>query len=522
MIKQKLRKWLGIDTAVETPTAKEEAISVFSTDAKYRTNGNNRATVIGEAYERTFKFPEYVDDAGKNVAMDSGTSLVTAVGSKQQFIDRCGIPEAQILWYASQSFIGYQLCAMLVQHWLISKACSMPAEDAVRKWFQITINDGTKVDPKVIDALKKADVRYKLKSNLIDFVQKGRTFGIRVALFKVRTDDPDLYYSSPFNIDAVKPGSYEGISQIDPYWCTPVPDASTTSDPVDIYFYEPTWWQIQGRRYHRSHLVIFRTEELPDALKPTYSYGGVSIPQKIYERVYAAERTANEAPMLALTKRTTVMKTDLTAAQADPVKFVLKQQDWINNWNNYGIKNLGLDDELDQHDTSLNDLDAVIMTQYQLVAAIANVPSVKLLGTSPKGFNTTGEFEEANYHEALESLQSTHLTAFVDRHHELVIKSEFSNQDPFSTSIVWNSLDAMTAQELATLNKMKADTGVALSGIGAIDGQDERNRIISDIDSGYNGLETAAPDVDDGDGDSTGSDDEENGNSDDPNSNETP
>lgn len=494
MIKQLLRKWLNVDPPKDST---KPSTGVFSTDPNLRLMRGEGAQLLGEAYDRTFKklptFKRELD--GVTVAMDSG-GLPDVVGTKQQFVDTSLIPVAQVYWYGSQSFIGYPMCSMLSQHWLIMKCCLMPARDAVRKWFEITSNDGTEIKPEVIAEINEADKVFRLKKNLIEFVQKGRVFGIRVALFVVDTDNPREYYGNPFNIDAVKPGTYRGISQIDPYWCTPVPDEVNTSMPADIHFYEPTWWQIQGIRYHRSHLLIFRTEELPDVLKPSYSYGGVSIPQKIYERVYASERTANEAPMLALTKRTTVMTTDLAAAQADPDKFYAKMAKWSQDWNNYGIKNIGLDDKVEQHETSLADLDAVIMTQYQLVAAAANVPSVKLLGTSPKGFNATGEFEESNYHEELESLQSEFLTEMVQRHHALVIKSLISPNAPLETGIMWNSLDAMTAKEMAELNKLKADTGATLSSVGAIDGQDERNRIISDGESGYNGLAPLAPEPD--------------------------
>lgn len=515
LIKQKLRKWLNVEPAKEV--SKPGATGVFSTDPNLRMMQDNGRVLLGEAYERTFKtLPTFErENDGTMVAMDAG-GLPNVVGTKQQFVDTSLIPVAQVYWYGSQSFIGYPLCSMLSQHWLIAKCCLMPARDAVRKWFEITSNDGKEITPDVIAKMHEADKIFKLKKNLIEFVQKGRIFGIRVALFVVDVPDPDLYYASPFNVDAVRPGSYRGISQIDPYWCTPVPDEVNTSQPADIYFYEPTWWQIQGRRYHRSHLIIFRTEELPDVLKPSYSYGGVSIPQKVYERVYASERTANEAPMLALTKRTTVMTTDLAAAQADPEKFLAKMQKWSQDWNNYGIKNIGMDDKIEQHETSLADLDAVIMTQYQLVAAAANVPSVKLLGTSPKGFNTTGEFEESSYHEELESMQSEFLTEMVQRHHVLVIKSLIAPSAPFNTSIMWNSLDAMTGKELAELNKLKADTDASLSAVGAIDGQDIRNRLIADGESGYNGLSPLAPEPDEsGEEDSNGGNDDEMSNRDD-------
>ena len=55
-----------------------------------------------------------------------------------------------------------------------------------------------------------------------------------------------------------------------------------------------------------SHFVILRGPEVSDILKPSYLYGGLPLTQLILERVYGAERTANEAPMLALTKRLVV------------------------------------------------------------------------------------------------------------------------------------------------------------------------------------------------------------------------
>jgi len=426
-----------------------------------------------------------------NSATQIAGTAMDQVNLKQQNQGGSSIPQQQVFWYASQSFIGFQLAAMLSQQWLIKKCCLMPAKDAVRNGYEITVNDGTEIEPEVLDAMRKMDVEYRLNYNLIQFVDQGRIFGIRVAMFIVDSDDKDYYYK-PFNADGVTPGSYKGISQIDPYWVTPQLDTEAAGAPASIHFYEPTWWNVAGKLIHRTHLVIFRTEEVPDILKPTYIYGGVSIPQKIYERVYAAERCANEAPLLALTKRTDVIKADMSQAVANEPSFTARVQQWVFNRDNYGIKMIGQEEEMQQFDTSLADLDAVIMTQYQLVAAAANVPSVKLLGTAPKGFNSTGEYEEANYHEELESIQAHDLTPMIERHHLLLIRSEICPKfgiKPFTTTVSWKPLDAMTGKELAELNKMKAETANVLSQIGAIDGEDERQRITADPESGYTGLE---------------------------------
>jgi phage-related protein (TIGR01555 family) len=490
MIKRLLDKMGYVKKPEPVEVKPERPRQTFSTEDVYQSM-HERTEML---WEKNFK-PLPKGSAG--IAMDSKSdtfAMDNNLNVKIPFNNNEIIPPAQLLWYAGQTFIGYQLCAMLDQQWLISKCCLMPAKDAVRNGYEVTINDGEDFEGEhaaILDDIRKADVKYHINKNLIEFIQMGRVFGIRVAMFIVDSDDPD-YYVHPFNPDGVMPGSYRGISQIDPYWITPQLSAESSGNPAAIDFYEPTWWIINGKPIHRTHLVIFKTEEVADILKPTYIFGGIPIPQKIAERVYAAERIANEAPMLALTKRTDVINIDLAQAAAQPGGVVNRIQQWVYNRDNYGIKTLGLDEDMKQFDTSLTDLDAVIMTQYQLVAAASNVPATKLMGTSPKGFNATGEFEEASYHEELESLQCHDLTPLLDRHHLLLIRSEIApryNLEPFNTTITWKPVDAMTAEELAALNKLKAETGQVLITSGAIDGNDERGRIIADPESGYSGME---------------------------------
>jgi len=458
---------------------------MFSTD--FLPPVKSRKLEIAKALDATFKKAlSPLQQHIPGTAMDSGAFTVP----KLNYSSGNTIPESQILWYASQGFIGYQNCALLAQNWAVAKACLVPAEDATRNGFEITVNDGTEVSAEVLDDMRRLDAEFELNKNLIEFVQMGRQFGIRLAMFEVESNDPE-YYSKPFNPDGVRPGSYKGISQIDPYWCAPQLDTRSASDPTSKDFYEPTWWKIGSKLVHKSHIIRFRTEEVADILKPAYYYGGPSIPQKIYERVYASERTANEAPMLALTKRTDVINVDIEAATANQQDFVGRIAQWVYNRDNYGIKALGLDEQMQQFDTSLTDFDAMIMTQYQLVAAIANMPATKILGTTPKGFNATGEYDEAVYHEHLESIQTHGLTPLIDRHHLLLQRSVICPKygiKPFETTVSWNSLDAMTAKEMAEVNKAKAETGNALIQSGAIDGEDERKRIVSDPESGYAGL----------------------------------
>lgn len=459
--------------------------------AKAIDHAKNIKAILETAFQRSAEDDHYPP----NYAMDSvdgGQPLSVKQLSRMGY----AIPLPQLEWYAGHSFIGYQMCALIAQQWLVNKACLMPGEDASRHGYEITVNDGKEVKPEVLDFMRQADRRFGVSRNCVEFIEQGRTFGIRVAIFKVKTNDEKTYYEAPFNPDGIKAGSYMGISQVDPYWMTPVLDTESVSEPASIHFYEPTWWMVNGVKYHRSHLVIYRNTRVPDVLKPAYLYGGISIPQMIAERVYAAERVANEAPMLTMTKRLTVMNLDMTQALADEDEFAARMQKWTELMNNYGVKVIGGEETIEQFDTSLADLDATIMTQFQLVAAASGVPVTKLLGTTPKGFNATGEYDESSYHEMLESLQEHGLSQLVNRHHQLLIRSEVCPKfgiAPFNTEVVWNPVDSPTAMEQAELNSKIAQTDKTLAETGAIDGHDIRKRIATDKQTGYNGIEIVVP-----------------------------
>lgn len=417
-----------------------------------------------------------------------------------------GMSPAVTGWFLSQGFIGHQMAGMLAQHWLIDKCCSVPARDAVRHGYEITTSDGDEIEaPEVLALMKRLDKKYRIKHNLTEMIYKGKIFGIRVCFLKIESTDPK-FYELEFNLDGVTPGSYRGIVQVDPYWCMPELDAQASSNPATQHFYEPTYWVINGKRYHRSHLIVYREGDVVDILKPVYLYGGIPLPQKIMERVYCAERTANEGPQLAMTKRTRVMGTELDAGVALGPRYRQRLAEQSELLDNYATLVVDKDDKFEQFDTTLADLDAVTMNQFQLVAAAACVPGTKLLMTQPKGFNATGEYDEAVYHEELESIQEGYPTELVDRHHAVLMISDVvpymrrkvdEKFEPIKTTITWCPLDSVTEKEQAEINKLKADTAQVLMNCGAIDEYDERDRIRTDKHSGYTGIvEVLRPDED--------------------------
>lgn len=495
------------EPVAEAPSkTEEEAVraGLFDVDVEPLASGN--------VHERLGKFQAKMPgraamggNSGAVATMDGITDGDTCLSSEVNgYLEgQPALSEELYMWFARQGFIGHQLAAMVAQHWLVNKACFMPAEDALRKGWELRDAMGRALPEETQLKLREQDIHFGLDRSLQNYIGMGRVFGIRVAV-------PDIDYSgmdipekeileAPFNIDGVRPGKFKGWIMVDPYWMAPILDAKASANPATRHFYTPTWWLINGVRYHRSHVQVFLNGHLADILKPAYLYGGIPVPQLIMERVYGAERTANEAPLLAMTKRTVIYKTDLAKATANFQKFWERVQSWSRMWTNFGIRAIDRqEDDHQQFDTSLADLDAVIMTQYQLVAAAANVPATKLLGTSAKGFNATGEGDESIYHESLESLQNTHLTPFLRFHYRISCKS-------LGLDVVvdpkWPAMDAPTELERAQTEGAEATAASALVTAGVVDASEERARLNAKEGGMYSGLLT------DGDVDAQGPED---------------
>lgn len=465
----------------QPPPAKEQKPrqSIFSTDPQHIPKGTTGHDLIAQHFKQA---------TGHSGAMDSATGHVPEFKQRLTWVN---VPEAVVSWFASQTNIGVHLSAVMAQHWLVQKACYRPVEDALRVGYEVKLSEDIEDPDSLLKAIKKNDKRRKIHLHMKKQCQDARVYGVAYALFKVLSTDPE-YYEKPFNIDGVAPGSYEGIAHIDPMYIVPALESATTSDPTSLNFYDPLYYIIGGEKYHRSHFVKYVPYEVQNSLKPVYYFGGVSVPQRIYERVYAAERTANEAPILAMTKRTFIFKTDAVAFFGDLKAGVERLAQWIGLMDNHGALVVDKEGEdLNKHETSLADLDAVIMNQFQLVAAAAEMPATKLLETQPKGFNATGEMEAENYRVLLEGIQQNGALPVLERHHQIAMRSDIAPRmhiKPLETDVDWMPLDSPTAKEWAEIQKLKMDTMVAAAGQGAIDGMDIREIVTRDKDSDFYGL----------------------------------
>lgn len=428
-----------------------------------------------------------VDGGVINVAMDSLDGY-DAKTFQQVYSPNFAGEEIIFTHFAANGFIGFNNCSILAQDWLINKCLTLPCEDAISINYDITLKDDdiADEDKDIITQLKNLsedDGKFKIKAVCKEFAENKRKYGQALCIPLVK----DVDYSVPFNIDAVTSKSYRGMAVIEPIWVAPVLDMDATTNPMSKRFYKPTWFRMpDGTLVHYTWFIFNTYGDVPDILKPTYYFGGYPLPQQLYQQVYAAHKTAKEAPMLAQSKRLNYVEGNLNAFLADEEK--LSKEVNLMSWlrNNWGWLLIKKDQRIGQLDTALTDFDAVVMLGYQIVSAISWVPSARLLETSPKGWQSTGSYEDRNYSKLQQSIQRQDYCPILDFHYRLLAKSEFDIDKHYVTN--FDPIDTPTEKERAEIKELNSRTDMNYVNAGVISPDEVRSVLREDINSGYNTL----------------------------------
>lgn len=448
-----------------------------------------RQELLKELFPRTPQTMVAVDSkSGKRVALDTMYKPATYQDD---------LP-AYMLGFFNHSFIGWQACALLTQNAYIKKACEIPARDAIAVDYKLHYTNGEDDSPdtnkdeeeKILLELKQlSDRKMKIKNLCRDANIFKKTYG---QILVVPTFNVDVDMSKPFDIKKIKKGTYTGMQIIQPFWVQYQMGVEQLSRPDKAGFYEPEFYTIPNKaRIHKSWVIKLINGVCPDILRPVYYYGGVPLTQQIYERVFCAEKVANEAPKLALTKRLLIIDGDVNNVTANPDEAYETMQTIATVRDNMGFMIKNPEDAVSQIDTTLTDFDALIMSQFQLVAAIAEMPVTKLMKTQLKGLSNTGDYETKDYTQALKEIQENDFNTILLRHYQLLSVSEKGKD--LNIDIVWDEIDTPTALEQAQIEQTQAQTDATYVGSGIIDATEVRTMLRSNDDSRFHNLSEDMP-----------------------------
>lgn len=409
--------------------------------------------------------------------------------------------------YSGGHFKGYPYLALLSQQPEYRKMAETVAKQMTRKWIKVrAVGDEDKSEK--VQAMEAALEEYHIRSLFRKAAELDGFFGRGQIYIDVKTPSGTPAQADPEELKTpllrspakIKKDSLIGFKIIEPVWT--YPSAYNSDNPLAPDYYKPTSWFVMGKVVHASRLMMFASREVPDLLKASYNFGGISLSQLAEPYVNNWLRTRDSVSDMVHSFSISGVKTNMTEVLAGSGGETLfaRAQLFNNMRDNRGVFMIDKDtEEFFQFNTPLSGLDALQAQAQEQMASVSNIPLVYLLGITPSGLNASSEGEIKVFGEYILSMQEAIFTENLNRVFEIIQLSKFGEIDP-DIGYEYEPLSQVTPVEMATIRKSDAETDAALIGSGVISPDDARERLIADPNNGYTALE-ANPDIPDADPD---------------------
>lgn len=394
-------------------------------------------------------------------------------------------------------FLGYPLLSEMMQRPEYRRMVERIAMEMTRKWIKLQSSaaedDGKKNErveriAKMEDEMKRLHVRDCFR----EIAEQDGAFGRSHLYLDTGDTDDREELMTPLGDGSNKISQSKvsrdrpllRIKTIEPVWVYPT--NYNSNDPMRTDWYNPTMWFVQGKQVHASRLLRFVGREVPDLLKPAYSFGGLPLIQMAKPYVDNWIRTRQAVADLVWSFSVSGLKTDLGSDLQEQGDDLFKRVDFFNSIrNNRGT--MVLDKEAEDFfniTTPLSSLDVLQAQAQEHMAAVCGIPLVILLGISPHGLNASSEGEIRAFYDWVHAYQEAFFSDNLKRVLDFIQLSLFGNIDPsitFRYEPLWSLDDKAEAEK----RKIEADTDVALIGGGVLDPLESRQRLASDPDSPF-------------------------------------
>ena len=180
--------------------------------------------------------------------------------------------------YAELTWLGYPYLAELSQRSEYRQIVETLAKEMTRRWVKI-VSKSEEDKSDYIRQLEEEINRFKVRQAFRRIAELDGFFGRGQIFIDVGTSDNNEELKTPLMNDIAKiaQGSLKNLRVIEPMWT--YPGVYNSSNPLAPDWYEPKQWYVMGKTVHASRLITFISREMPDLLKPAYSFGGISMSQ---------------------------------------------------------------------------------------------------------------------------------------------------------------------------------------------------------------------------------------------------
>lgn len=397
------------------------------------------------------------------------------------------------------SFPGYPYLAMMAQKPEYRKMVGTIAEEMTRKWIKLkTVGDEDKSDrvKQLYDALDRFHVRDKFREAAEhDGYFGGGQIYIDVTSPKnvsAWTDDTELQSKLFLSDKKIPKGSLKGFQVIEPVWT--YPGIYNAQNPLSPDFYKPTQWFVMGKTVHASRMIDFVSRQVPDLLKASYNFRGLSLVQIAEPYVNNWLRTRDSVSDMIHSFSIPVLSTDMSQmlSGGGAENLLMRLQMFNQCRDNRGAFAVDNDpnkpEKVEFVSAPLTGLEALQAQAFEQLCVPSSEPLVKYAGITPAGLNASSDGEIRVFYDYIHSLQQSVFKTPLKRVLDVIQLSEFGDIDP-EIYFEFEPLYEMSAKEKAEIRKIDADTDAVYITAGALSNNEIRKKIAEDPESPYHSLD---------------------------------
>lgn len=378
--------------------------------------------------------------------------------------------------------LSYAECAFLASDSIINNAITKYSNEILRKGGNIIVNcDDLDIKDSLREKLEKRLQELDFFSVLNEAIKTSLAFG--GALIFIDINAKDLAEPLYDKAKILSKNKIQGLRVIPPYLCGA--SEVETANPLNADFMKPKKWYIAGNSgvVDSSRVIPLVMFDSPSLIKPLFNFFGISLTQFMKSYVASADIARQSLSDMLLRFRSEIIKSDLI--KINPTEAVSRAKAINKQKNNNALILLTKDEEYIQSITPLSGLDKLIAQLQENVAVSARLPSVKLLGLTPSGFNATGDFDLASYYDEIMSLQNSIIKPIIEQVLNLLVKE--AGWDDISASYEFHILEKSSDLDKAQVKNLEMDFITKAVGAGILTDEQAFNYLKDKgfIDSSY-------------------------------------
>lgn len=400
--------------------------------------------------------------------------------------------------FGGMGFLGYPTLSVMATIAEYRRAVETIARHMTRKWIDIRTSGNEEKGDKIrkIEAeFKRLKVRkhFQKMAELDGYFGRGHLvldFGDWDKLEELKVPIGDGHDdTSKGKCSPQRP--LKRLVPVEPIWTYPL--SYNTSNPLAPDWYKPQIWNIMGQNVHASRAMTFVGREVPDMLKPMYSFGGLSLSQMGRPTVDNWLQTRQSVNDIISKCSVMVMKTDLKNGLLNSAAKLFERIELFNaQRDNNGLLTLDAAEEFENVSVPLSGLDALQAQAQEHMASMWGIPVSVFTGNQPMGLNASSEGEMRIFYDWIlaccENLFRDPLETIL-RFVQLSLFGEVDEDIEFE----FNDLEGMDEGAAAQVELTKAQVHQTYTDMGAVTGDEVRRSLIDDPNSLYHGLSDEAP-----------------------------